>query len=64
MWQDPIVEEVRAAREAYAKRFGDSWQAMYEDLKRQEAQSGRTLSSRWRRGQPSQRHPRRGETFS
>jgi hypothetical protein len=45
MWQDPIVEEVRAAREAYAKRFGGDWKAMFEDLKRQGAKSGRTLVS-------------------
>jgi hypothetical protein len=45
MWQDPIVEEVRAAREAYAKRFGGDWKAMYEDLKRREAESGRELVS-------------------
>lgn len=45
MWEDPIVEEVRAAREAYAKTFGGDWQAMYEDLKCREAESTGELVS-------------------
>ena len=36
MWQDPIVEEVRQAREAYAARFNYDLQAMFHDLKEQE----------------------------
>ena len=36
MWQDPIVEEVRQAREAYAARFNYDLQAMFRDLKEQE----------------------------
>ena len=39
-WQDPIVEEVRAIREAYAARFTYDLQAIYRDLKEQERQSG------------------------
>ena len=41
MWRDPIVEEVRAAREAYAKRFNYDLDAIYRDLKEQEKKSGR-----------------------
>ena len=37
-WQDPIVEEVRAIREAYAARFEYDLQAIYRDLKAQERQ--------------------------
>ena len=39
-WQDPIVEEVRAIREAYAARFQYDLQAIYRDLKAQERQHG------------------------
>ncbi|MBI3302366.1 MAG: hypothetical protein HYZ72_09880 [Deltaproteobacteria bacterium] len=39
-WQDPIVEEVRAIREAYAARFNYDLQAIYHDLKEQERQHG------------------------
>jgi hypothetical protein len=39
-WQDPIVEEVRAIREAYAARFNYDLQAIYRDLKAQERQCG------------------------
>jgi uncharacterized protein (DUF58 family) len=40
MWQDPVVEEVRAIRDAYAKQFNYNLEAMYRDLKEQEAKSG------------------------
>jgi hypothetical protein len=36
MWQDPIVAEVRRAREAHAAKFGFDLQAIYQDLKGQE----------------------------
>ena len=39
MWQDPIVEEVRAIRDAYAKQFNYDLEAIYRDLKEQEAKS-------------------------
>jgi hypothetical protein len=31
-WEDPIVEEVRKARDAYAKRFTYDLDAIYHDL--------------------------------
>jgi hypothetical protein len=37
---DPIVEEVRRVREAYAARFNFDVRAMFEDLKKQEQQNG------------------------
>ena len=43
MWEDPIVEEVRKAREAHAAKFNYDLQAIYWDLKAQEKQSGRTF---------------------
>lgn len=39
---DPIVEEVRAAREAYGRRFGFDLQAICRDLSEQEQAAGRT----------------------
>ena len=45
MSPDPLVEEVRAIREAYAKRFNYDLQAIYRDLKRQETKSGRKFVS-------------------
>ncbi|MGH7966229.1 MAG: hypothetical protein ACRERD_31135 [Candidatus Binatia bacterium] len=40
MWKDPVVEEVRAIRDAYAKQFNYNLEAIYRDLKEQEAKSG------------------------
>jgi len=45
MWEDPIVEEVRKARDAHAAKFNYDLQAIYWDLKEQEKQSGRTFVS-------------------
>jgi len=42
-WQDPIVEEVRKARDAYAKQFNYDLDAIYRDLKAKERQSGRRV---------------------
>ena len=38
-WKDEIVEEVRAAREAYAARFDYDLARMFEDLKKKEEQN-------------------------
>lgn len=37
MWKDPIVEEVRRAREEYAAEFDFDLDALYQDLKEREA---------------------------
>ena len=44
-WSDPIVDEVRRARDAYAARFNYDLRAIYRDLKEQEKRSGRRLVS-------------------
>ena len=36
-WQDPIVEEVRRVRDAYAKQFNYDLDAIYRDLKMKES---------------------------
>lgn len=41
-WEDPIVEEIRRYREEYAAKFNHDLQAIFEDLKKQQEQSGLT----------------------
>lgn len=52
-WSDPIVEEVRRTREAYAARFHFDLRAIYRDLKEQEKRSGRELVSYMAEGSPA-----------
>lgn len=42
---DPIVEEVRRTREAYAAGFNFDLNKIYRDIKEQEKRSGRTFVS-------------------
>jgi hypothetical protein len=42
--KDEIVEEVRAAREAYAARFNYDLAEMYKDLKAKEQTRGRSIA--------------------
>jgi len=44
-WSDPIVDEVRRARDAYAARFNYDLKAIFRDLKEQEKRSGRQIIS-------------------
>ena len=44
-WSDPIVDEVRRARDAYAARFNYDLRAIYRDLKTKEKRSGRKVVS-------------------
>ena len=44
-WSDPIVAEVRHARDAYAARFNYDLRAIFRDLKEREKRSGRKLVS-------------------
>jgi hypothetical protein len=45
MWKDPIVEEVRNARQKHAARFGHDLMAIYNDLKNTEKVGGRKVVS-------------------
>jgi hypothetical protein len=45
MFRDPIVEEVRAIREAFAKEHGYDVKAIVRALQREEAESGRRVVS-------------------
>jgi hypothetical protein len=44
-WSDPIVDEVRRVRDAYAARFNYDLRAIFRDLKEKEKRSGRKLVS-------------------
>src|SRR5437870_9409086 len=41
MYEDPIVEEVRAARQEYARQFGYDLHAICEDLRNNRSDPGR-----------------------
>ncbi len=43
MWRDPVVEEVREIRDAYARRFEYDIDAICEDLRDQESRADREL---------------------
>jgi hypothetical protein len=43
VWQDPIVEETRALREAYAAQFQHDPAAIFNDILRRQAEPGKTL---------------------
>ena len=45
MYQDPIVEEIRAIREAYARQFNYDIAAMCEDLRKRQRLGGRKTVS-------------------
>lgn len=45
MWTDEIVELTRKAREEYAAKFNYDLEAIYADMKKQEAQSERQIVS-------------------
>lgn len=42
MTKDPIVAQVRKVRDAYAKKFNYDLDAIYQDLKEWEKQTGHT----------------------
>ena len=45
MWQDPIVAQVRQAREEHARRLNYDLQAIYAELKEQEQRTHRAKVS-------------------
>ena len=45
MWNDPIVEEVRAVRIAHAQKFNYDLKAIAADLKKQQKKSKRQVVS-------------------
>jgi hypothetical protein len=53
-WSDPIVEEVRRARDAYAASFNYDLRAIMRDLKEKQKRSGRKLVSFADESRPNQ----------
>jgi hypothetical protein len=45
MWEDPIVAESRALRDAYAKQFNYDRKAILEDIARRQALPGKNMVS-------------------
>lgn len=45
MWTDEIVEEIHRVREEYAKSFNHDLDAIFADLRKKEAESGRKVVS-------------------
>ncbi|MBE9228673.1 hypothetical protein IQ264_25000 [Phormidium sp. LEGE 05292] len=45
MWKDEIVEEIHRIRDEYAKSFDYNLEAIFADLQKQQAESGRKLVS-------------------
>lgn len=45
MWKDPIVTETRSLREQYAKQFDHNADAIFKDILRRQAASGKKLVS-------------------
>jgi len=43
MWKDKIVEEIHQIREAYAKSFNYDLDAIFADLRKKQAESGREV---------------------
>ncbi|MCL1462888.1 MULTISPECIES: hypothetical protein [Argonema] len=57
MWKDEVLEEIYRIREEHAKSFNYDLQAICDDLRKKEAESGRQLISKplkQRRQQPNQ----------
>jgi predicted PolB exonuclease-like 3'-5' exonuclease len=45
MYQDEIVEEIHRIREAYSRSFNHDLKALFADLQKQQAESGREVVS-------------------
>lgn len=45
MWKDEILEEIHKIREEHAKAFNYDLQAICDDLRRRQVQSGRKIIS-------------------
>jgi hypothetical protein len=55
MWTDEIVEEIHRIREEYAKSFNYDLDAIFADLRKKEAESGREVVTLSRKCGPTTR---------
>ncbi|MEB3278290.1 MAG: hypothetical protein VKK42_05125 [Lyngbya sp.] len=46
MWKDSILEEIHKIREEYAQSFNYDLQAICDDLRKKQAESGRKIISK------------------
>jgi len=46
MWEEPVVAETRALREAYAMQFNHDRKAILADIKRREVLPGKVMVAR------------------
>jgi hypothetical protein len=53
MWEDPIVAEVRRAREELSARFDFDVKAIFADIRCRQAALGKRLVSRKKRVEPA-----------
>jgi hypothetical protein len=49
MYQDPIVEEIHKIRQKYSRSFNHDLKALFADLQKQQAESGRKVVNLSRR---------------
>ena len=59
-WEDPIVKETRARRKAYAKPFKHDLDAVFQDIRTLQGQSGRKVVAREPRRPEQKRHVAQG----
>ena len=45
MWKDPVVAAIHRIRQRHAREFGYNLYRLFQDLKREQASSGRTVVS-------------------
>lgn len=45
MWNDPIIDEIHKTRDQHAAKFDHDMRRIFEDLKRQEKESGLVTAS-------------------
>ncbi len=45
MWQDPVVKKTRELREQYAEKFAHNADAIFEDIRKRQENSGRKCVS-------------------
>jgi DNA-binding protein H-NS len=64
MWTDEIVEEIHRIREEYAKSFNYDLDAIFADLRKKEAESGREVVNLSRKPGLTTRWSGRGRDIS
>ncbi len=64
MYQDAIVEEIHRIREEYSRSFNHDLKALFADLQRQQAESGRKVVNLSRKHGQTTRWSKRVKDFS